>query len=166
MVRDGVDLKLVLYIDDNLPSFKVDIPFKAENPKTIYLIPTVENFILHYLHTGTNTGIPSYPQNGERITYRADEDYLYRHLKREFLRDSYKHMQDNQDGIDGCRIIAEYPYGTIDYGFIPHTFEELTNILEETEPYHFTSTPYPRGRPCRQKARAAGPYEPYGIGRG
>lgn len=145
LIRDGIPLYVAIEIKENVPpSFEISIDRNRFNSRfTIWLIPQIESFLLVYLLTGKSTGLPSYPQNGVVINYIPDVNYIYRHIKREIERNTiitYKEV--NSEGISGIRVIADYPYGSIDYGFLPHNIEKLNNILEQVESYKYIIDEY------------------------
>ncbi len=132
LINDGVALDLILQLDKYyLPSFRLTNGRKF----LLYLFPQIERFILNYLLTGKNRGIPSYPDNNVEIEYRADDDYIYKHIKREIERGDYTYTNERQDEAEGIRFTAYYPYGSIDYGFFPFSWEELNRRLENIEPF-------------------------------
>ena len=132
LINDGIPLDLILELDeDYLPSFSLP----SGKSFLLYLFPKIEQFILTYLLTGKNRGIPSYPDNTVPIEYRADADYIYKHVKREIERGNYTYKSEVKDGIEGIGFIATYPYGSIDYGFFPFSREELNSQLENVEAF-------------------------------
>lgn len=96
---------------------------------------------MNYLFTGENRGFPTYHKNSETPTFRAEADYLYRHIKRETERGAAIFRSEEKDEIKGAHVTAKYPFGSIDYGFFPLTQEELIAKLETVEPYHYSFLP-------------------------
>jgi hypothetical protein len=133
-VRDGVALNGSLRNKDNIPDIRAWVEDKL---LSVWMFPTLERFVLKYLLTGDNHGYPTYPPDGRLPEFRAGDDYIDRHIKRELERGKFTHKEETQDGIDGIRFIGRYPYGSIDYGFHPGTLEELTARLENVEPFTF-----------------------------
>ncbi len=140
LVRDGAEIIGQIKIDgDYLAEFDIARVGNTEYKKaSIWLLPKVEAFLLTYLLTGKHTGIPAgYPANDIDPEFRVEPDYLLRHIKREIARDSIACIEEQQGEIHGIRIIAKYPYGSIDYGFIPYSWDELLSKLEGVEPYPY-----------------------------
>lgn len=107
------------------------------NQRSLLLVPNVETFILRYLSTGKHTEFPLYFENGGNPNFIAELDYIYKHIKRENSRNSIIFHEEEKDGVKGIRPIAYYPYGSVNYGFLPHSIEELNDILDKTEPYKY-----------------------------
>ncbi len=99
------------------------------------MFPALEQFVLRYLLSGDNRNYPVYPPNDKLPDFRAGDDYIDRHIKRELKRGKYTYNKEMQDGITGIRFIGQYPYGSIDYGFHAGTWEEFTARLESIEPF-------------------------------
>lgn len=76
----------------------------------------------------------SYPANGVPIEYPIDIDYIYKHIRRDKGRGAVTYKEAEENGVTGIRITTSFPYGSIDYGFLPHSWEELSDILENTKP--------------------------------
>jgi len=136
-VRDGAELNGVLENRANIPSLDIRAD-GATGKHFVWLFPEMEQFVLRYLLTGNNSDVPKYLKNGELPTFRADDDYIDRHIKREIERgsDKYSSEKETHHGIDGIRFVGKYPYGSIDYGFIHGSFEELKTRLENVEAFH------------------------------
>lgn len=134
-VRDGVELHGKIEELDERPIFRMDHFF-------IWLFPKSEQFLLSYLNMGKSTGFPSYPPDRVFPKFEPDSDYLYKHIKREIERGKYTCNEENQKGVSGIRIIGNYPYGSLDYGFIPYTWDSLTEKLETIEPYRYIIPEY------------------------
>lgn len=141
MVRDGMPVDGVLELEHGIPEFQIRLNKKAEysiSRISISLTPEYESFLLNYLFTGENRGFPTYHKNCETPTFRAESDYLYRHIKREIERGAAIFRDEEQDEIKGTRITAKYPFGSIDYGFFSLSQEELIAKLETVESYHYS----------------------------
>lgn len=144
MVRDGVPVDGALELVHGIPEFKIRLNKKTEYPIphiSISLTPEYESFLLNYLFTGENRGFPTYHKNYETPKFRAEADYLYRHIKRETERGVAIFKDEKQDEIIGTHVTAKYPFGSIDYGFFPLPQEELIDKLETVEPYHYPFQP-------------------------
>lgn len=144
IVRDGVPVDGVLELEHGIPEFQIQLNKKAKysiSYISISLTPEYESFLLNYLFTGENRGFPTYHKNCETPTFRAESHYLYRHIKREIERGAAIFRDEEQDEIKGTHVIAQYPFGSIDYGFFPIIQEELIAKLETIEPYHYSFQP-------------------------
>ncbi len=134
LINNGVPLEMELAVDEyGSPSFELP----SGNGFRLFLFPKIEQYILGYLLTGKNYGIPSYPANCVPIEYRADADYIYKHIKREVERGDgkYTHKKEKRDDADGIRVVGLYPYGSVDYGFFPCSWKELGTRLENVEAF-------------------------------
>ena len=136
LVRDGVELNGILKNEDNIPTLDIKIE-RTPNPHFVWLFPKVEQFLLKYLLSGENSDFPVYPNDGYLPDFRADDNYIDRHIKKELERGKYTCNEETQDGINGIRFIGNYPYGNIDYGFLPYSFEELKARLENVEAFYY-----------------------------
>lgn len=144
IVRDGVPVDGVLKLEHGIPEFQIQLNKKAKysiSYISISLTPDYESFLLNYLFTGENRGFPTYHKNGVVPKFRAESSYFYRHIKREVTRGAATFKDELQDGIKGTHVTADYPFGSIDYGFFPFTHEELIAKLETIEPYHYSFQP-------------------------
>ena len=125
--------------NDNIPAIRTVV---NNYRHFIPLFPEIGHFILHYLYTGINTDFPECPSNGKLPANRyIGEDYIYRHIKREIERNDFTCDEEEQDGVFGIHFKANYPYGSIDYGFLPYSMETLEQKLEQTEPFKFICEP-------------------------
>ncbi|MCD7969141.1 MAG: hypothetical protein LUF87_02165 [Alistipes sp.] len=108
----------------------------------ILFTPAIEKFIFSYLLTGNTQDMPKFDIGDKDIPHWAEEDHIYKHIKREIKRggDKYTHEEEIHNDIKGIRFTANYPYGSIDYGFFPYSWDELNNLLESIEAY---SSPCP-----------------------
>lgn len=132
LISDGSPLDLLFRVDEyNSPLFSLPSGKKFK----LFLTPTMERYIINYLLTGKNRGIPSYPANGVVIDYKVDSDYIYKHIKREIERGTYTYKNEEKDNIEGIRFVANYPYGSIDYGFFPFSCEDLSSRIENIEAF-------------------------------
>lgn len=135
LINDGIPLDLILKVDDyGSPLFRLP----SGKQFFLFLFTEIERYIINYLLIGKNRGIPSYPANDTIIKYDdIDSDYIYKHIKREIERGEgkYTHKKEKQNDIDGIRFIGLYPYGSIDYGFFPYSWEELNTRLENIEAF-------------------------------
>ena len=135
-VRDGVPLRGELRVEYDSPYFRVRVENSHRNQSfKVWLTPELEGFLYSYLLTGKNTDLPSYFKDGEPISYEVEPDYLYKHLKGEVLRDSVSFLTKETEGVEGVQIKADYPYGSIDYGFFPHSYDEILSLIENIEPH-------------------------------
>lgn len=144
MVRDGVSIDGVLELEHGIPEFQIRLTKQAKysiSYISISLTPEYESFLLNYLFTGENRGFPTYHKNSETPKFRAEADYLYKHIKRETERGAAIFRSEEKDEIKGTHVTAKYPFGSIDYGFFPLTQEELIAKLETVEPYHYSFLP-------------------------
>ena len=141
LVRDGVALNGTINNEDNIPKLKLKEQGRVLSTQLI-LLPKVMHFLLNYLYTGDGSGFPSYLSNGEIPEYRSEDNYIFRHIKREIERSAVVFTEEEQGGIKGVRVKATYPYGSLDYGFYPNTQAELLVQLEEVEPFCFERKPY------------------------
>ena len=136
---DGAPLNCAMENNDNIPAIRTVV---NNYRHFIPLFPEIEHFILHYLYTGINTDFPECPKNGRLPANRyIGEDYIYRHIKREIERNDFTCDEEEQDGVFGIHFKANYPYGSIDYGFLPYSMETLEQKLEQTEPFKFICEP-------------------------
>ena len=139
MTMDGAPLNLTIESRDSIPAVRT----KVKNcGHIIPMFPAVEYFILRYLLTGINTDFPECPRDGElpKDRYTGD-DYIYRHLRRAVIRKGCEIEEEEKDGVQGLHIKVNYPYGSIDFGFIPHTDKELFDILTNTQPFDYDFEP-------------------------
>lgn len=134
LVRDGVAIHGVLKNDDNYPSLSITAEGLTVS-HFVWMYPRFEQFVLNYLLTGNNRGLPKYPQNSVMPDTQADDNYIDRHIKRELERGSFTHEIEERDGVSGVRFKGIYPYGSIDYGFHAGGWEEFTERLEGVEPF-------------------------------
>lgn len=106
----------------------------------IWFIEDVYHAIVDYLLSGEKAKNysklikESYPKEA------FEADYLYRHIKREIARGNECVTFREED--NGIRVIATYPYGSLDYGIFPHTLEELHEYLKDIEPFTFDYPTY------------------------
>lgn len=133
LVRDGVALHGSLSTRDRLPSFELVAYRQGTVKPFIWLTPKVEAFLLTYLMTGKSTGVPSLPVNGQLPDFMP-ENYVLQHIRREILNNAAVFTVAEGDGIRGIRIKANYPYGSIDYGFFPHSTDEILAQLSGVAP--------------------------------
>ena len=135
LTYDGVPIHGVLEYKERMPALKIN-----RDGKGIYVILSskMEQFILEYLLTGNATGYPKKLKNYEIPSdiYTGD-DYIYRHLRRAIIRQGCEINEEEKDGVQGLHIKVNYPYGSIDFGFIPHTDKELFDILSNTQPFDY-----------------------------
>ena len=139
MTLDGAPINCTMENRDTIPAIRI----KVDNSRHfIPMFPEIEHFILRYLYTGINTDFPKYPLNGEVPANRyIGDDYIYRHIKREIERNDFTCDEEEQEGVPGIHFKANYPYGSIDYGFLPYSMEALEQKLEQTEPFKFICEP-------------------------
>ena len=140
-VRDGVEINGFLENEYNMPTLRIQIEGKSMR-LFIWMFPEVEQFILRYLFSGDNTKFPKYLKDHELPDFLAEDDYIYRHVKREIERNSYTCNEETQDGINGIQFIGLYPYGSINYGFFPYSWDELNIQLQGIEPFIFVHPTY------------------------
>lgn len=139
LTLDGAPLNCTIVNKNNIPAIRTKVNNYGH---FIPLFPEIEHFILRYLYTGINTDYPECPSNGKLPSNRyVGGDYIYRHIKREIDRNDYICDEEEQDGIFGIRFKANYPYGSIDYGFLPYSMEAFEERLEHTEPFKFICEP-------------------------
>ena len=132
--RDGIEINGTLTLYSGIPFLHVDIPYDdIEGGDYSWLTLEAERFVLFYLFTGKGIDAPIFYLKREEVECWADKDYIYRHLRRERNREALIYTEVE----DGIKVIAYYPYGSIDYGVLPHSREELDLILDNTE-----SNPY------------------------
>ncbi len=129
LVRGGAELHGIIENRDNYPTLTIVVDGRAAR-HPVWLFPKAEQFALRYLLTGDNRGFPKYPRNNDLPDTQADDNYIDRHIKRELARGNYIHDIEERNGITGIRFKAIYPYGSIDYGFHPYSWEEFTTRLE------------------------------------
>ena len=134
LVRDGAEFKGILENRDHIPSLGIKVEGVLSS-HAIWLFPQMAQFVLCYLLTGDNSGYPKYPKDNELPEFRAEDDYICRHIKREIERGRYICREETKDGINGIRFIGEYPYGNIDYGFFPYSWDELNAQLVNIEAF-------------------------------
>lgn len=137
LTRDGVPIHGVLENPENMPY--LHISRVGEKNLTIIMYPQMEEFIIRYLLTGISE---DYPKNTPRNYEIPDniytgDDYIYRHLRRAIIRQGCEINEEEKDGVQGLHIKVNYPYGSIDFGFIPHTDKELFDILSNTQPFDY-----------------------------
>ncbi|MCL2312419.1 MAG: hypothetical protein FWC41_08045, partial [Firmicutes bacterium] len=139
-LKDGISLNIRLTLSKGIPILEFGYP---EDERigyfAFYLTPEIENFIFNYLFIGDSRKPPKFSLNREDIEEWADENYIYRHLKRELERNAEFTFEEFEDGIS---ITAHYPYGSIKYGILPHSIDELDLILENTESPAFLREEY------------------------
>lgn len=142
MVRDGVQINGQLRLEHGIPEFHIKIAVE-DRPASIsvWLTPEYEHFLLKYLFTGTNTGFPTYLKNDTIPNPHPDADYFYKHIKREVERGAAIFRDEELDGIKGTRVMAKYPFGSIDYGFYPLAQADLLAKLATTIPYAYSFAP-------------------------
>ena len=130
----GIEINGKLTNENGLPFLAI-----GESKHLIWVFPEMERFLLLYLLTGNNTNIPKYLKDNKLSGFRTKGNYIYKHIKREIERgeDKYEYKEETQDDTDGIRFIGLYPYGSIDYGFFPHSWEEFTSQLESVEPFKY-----------------------------
>ena len=139
LTYDGAPIHGILDNRDNLPALKIN-----RDGKGIYVIlyTEMERSILEYLLTGM---VVKYPRKLKDNTIPNDiykgNDYIYRHLRRAVTRKGCEIDEEEKDGVKGLHIKVNYPYGSIDFGFIPHTAEELVEILKTTQPFDYDFEP-------------------------
>ena len=141
LTRDGVPIHGVLENPENMPY--LHISRVGEKNLTIIMYPQLEEFIIRYLLAGIAEDYPKDTPGNYEIPdniYTGD-DYIYKHILREIARNDYECWEEEKDGIKGLHFKANYPYGSIDYGFIPHTQEEMFEILSHTEPFIMETQP-------------------------
>ena len=132
-LRDGIKINVSLLLYDGIPKFYITHLYDdVTDYFELWATPEIEQFILYYLCTGKATGAPKLYLEREDITFRADEDYIYRHLRREIERNAEIETTEDEQGT---RVTAHYPYGTISYGVLPHSIEILDSILNGIENY-------------------------------
>ncbi|MCL2435911.1 MAG: hypothetical protein FWD09_07230 [Lentimicrobiaceae bacterium] len=133
-LRDGIPLHGTLTLHNGIPLLQVGHPYDDfRGYHELWLTLEAERFILFYLFTGKGIGAPDFYLKREEVECWADKDYIYRHLRRERNREALIYTEVE----GGIKVIAYYPYGSIDYGVLPHNREELDLILDNTE-----SNPY------------------------
>ena len=133
LVFSGTEIDGKLTIENGLPILAI-----GESERLIWLLPEMERFLLSYMLTGDNTNIPKYFNGYQLPTYRSADNYIYKHIKREIERGKGKYTYKEEQGdTDGIRFIGLYPYGSIDYGFFPYSWEEFTDLLETVEPFRY-----------------------------
>ncbi len=139
LTLDGASIHGVMENIDHMPALRI-----SRNGRGIYIIlyPQMARFIVKYMLTGAVKDYPK-PLNDSEIPENryTEEDYIIRHIKREIERNSYICEEEEKDGIKGLHFKANYPYGSIDYGFLPYTNEQLSKILEHTEPFIMNTQP-------------------------
>jgi len=130
-LKDGIQLNITLSINKDIPLLQFGHP---EDDRIGYfafwLTREIEQYILNYLFIGDSRKPPKFSLKREDIELWADDNYIYRHLKRELERNAEFTFVEFENGI---RIIAHYPYGSINYGILPHSIDELDVILENIE---------------------------------
>lgn len=137
LTRDGVPIHGVLENPENMPYLYISRD-GAKN-LTIIMYPQMEEFIIRYLLTGISEDYPKNTPHNYEIPdniYTGD-DYIYRHLRRAIIRQGCEISEEEKDGVQGLHIKVNYPYGSIDFGFIPHTDKELFDILYNTQPFDY-----------------------------
>ena len=135
-VREGIPLDGKIKFIDDRPTFEIAFDEdKGIKPLFLWLSPKVEQFLLKYLFTGDIGRFPDYFKNDDLPEPREDKEYISKHLKREIERSEYVCEEEEQDGINGIRIISRYPYGSIDYGFMSYSWDDLTAKLENIPAY-------------------------------
>lgn len=139
LTYDGAPIHGKLDYRDKMPVMEI-----SRDGKGIYVIlfPEMERFILEYLQTGISGKYPKQLKNYEipDDVYKGD-DYVYRHLRRAVTRKGCEVYEEEKDGVHGLHIKVNYPYGSIDFGFIPHTDKELFDILYNTQPFDYDFEP-------------------------
>jgi len=139
-LKDGIQLHITLSLVDNIPLLQTGHPEDdIKGYFKFWLNRELEQFILTYLFMGQSTGVPKLSLKRDEIELWTDENYIYRHLKRELERNAELTFKKFENGIS---IIAHYPYGSINYGILPHTEDELDLILENTESPTFIREEY------------------------
>ena len=139
MTLDGAPINCTMENRDTIPAIRIKVDNSGH---FIPLFPELEYFILRYLYTGINTSFPECPHDGELPPNRyVGDDYIYRHIKREIERNDFTCDEEEQEGVFGIHFKANYPYGSIDYGFLPYSMETLEQKLEQTEPFKFICEP-------------------------
>ena len=139
LTLDGAPIHGVIDSRDNVPVLRISRDGKGI---TAILFPEMERFILEYLLTGIARNYPKGLRNYEIPNdIYTEDDYLYRHLRRAVIRGGNEIYEEEKDGIKGLHIKVNYPYGSIDFGFIPHTDKELFDILYNTQPFDYDFEP-------------------------
>ena len=139
-LKDGIQLNATISLVNNLPQLYTKFPFDdLYDYQKLYLTPEIERFIIQYLLRGKSTGAPKLYLKKEDIEFRAEDNYIYRHLKREIERNAKFDYKENEQGIS---VTVRYPYGSITYETLPHNVEELDSILESVESYHYDFPEY------------------------
>lgn len=143
LTHDGVEINGFIENEDNIPSFQINIEGIVTR-HCMLLFPKAFQFLLLYLLTGDNRNFPKYPKDLELSDFRTEDDYLYKHIKREIGRGTanYTYNEEKQDNVNGIRFIGLYPYGSLDYGFFPYSWEELNAQLENIEPFEYIYPEY------------------------
>ncbi|MDL2320114.1 hypothetical protein LJC45_03165 [Alistipes sp. OttesenSCG-928-B03] len=113
-----------------------DYPFRWVNT---WYTDDIYDIIIKYLLLGKVGTLPNL-KYGDHPEFPVEADYLYRHIKREIARgEEWVIFKDEDNGI---RVIAKYPYGSLDYGIFPHTIEELHEYLADIQPFIFDAPLY------------------------
>lgn len=139
LTLDGAPIHGKMENRNHMPTLTI-----SRNGRGIYIIlyPQMARFIVKYMLTGAVKDYPKSLRDYEIPENRyTGDDYVIRHIKREVERNSYTCEEEEKDGIKGLHFKASYPYGSIDYGFLPYTKEELSEILEHTEPFIMRTEP-------------------------
>ena len=139
LTLDGAPIHGIMENKDHMPTLRI-----SRDGRGIYIIlyPQMARFIVRYMLTGAVKDYPKPLNDGEIPENRyTEDDYIIRHVKRETERNSYTCVEEERDGVKGIHFKAYYPYGSIDYGFLPYTKEQLSEILEHTEPFIMSTHP-------------------------
>lgn len=124
LMKSKAFLNLYLRIDGNLPYYD----FEADGTtRRLYVNPELEEYLLHYLLSGnTSCKTPDPFFEG----YKVGENYILIHLKREKNRGVTTYRPLTLENKPYSEFKAKYPFGTIHYGSMPLSKEQMINKLE------------------------------------
>ena len=124
LMKNKSALSLTMGLDERVPFYAFE---SYGFTKRMYVNPELENYILQYLLSGI---IPSSCPKTFFDKYKVEEDYILIHLKRERNRGVTTYKPVTLENKPYSEFKAKYPFGTIHYGFMPFTKEQMVNKLE------------------------------------
>ncbi|MCD8102307.1 MAG: hypothetical protein LUE26_07045 [Alistipes sp.] len=136
LMFSGVNLQIKMGNNEKLPTATIAIPkhlqeqLKGGNAVLI-LTPEMENFLLNYLMHGDFSNPPEY--RNEKIYWSFNGDYNLFHLKKEKDKGLTRAKKSKQNRKDGYIYYANYPYGTIEYGFYPFSPSYMKILLDNLD---------------------------------
>jgi hypothetical protein len=117
LISKGENLTLQFGIDNGLPYYKINV--SPERKVTLYLNREIVQYIYSWIKDGVR--LPKAPNTWD-VQKNANERYMLFLIKRDFNNKVLKGTNTNPNSF--------YPNGTINYGELPYSRDELIAKLE------------------------------------